>query len=326
MRALPYLGLLLGIGLLLALMIWQGFGTVLGLLLETGWVLLLLPLVWLPMLLPATASWRLLFLPGRAPRFGQALHALWMGRAVNTLLPVASIGGEVVKARVLILWGVPGADATASVVVDKTVQVFAVVLWGLISTALLFLLAADDALAAGLLASVALLAAGAGGFLVAQRAGMFSFVTRLTAKLTDSDFWHGLAGSAAEVDAVIRQLYRRGARVTLSTALRLLAFSYPAVEVWLAATLLGFPIGFLEAMFLRGLSSTMSDAAFFVPNAYGVQEGAYIALGALIGMPAETALALSLATRVRELVVDLPGVLAWQHAEGRALLRRRGAA
>ena len=31
-----------------------------------------------------------------------------MGRAVNTLLPVASIGGEVVKARVLVLWGLDG--------------------------------------------------------------------------------------------------------------------------------------------------------------------------------------------------------------------------
>ena len=325
MRVLSYLGLAVGAGLLIGLMFWQGFGTVFGLLLDTGWSLLLLPLVWLPMLLPAAMSWRMLFLPGRAPSFLQALHALWMGRAVNTLLPVASVGGEVVKARLLILRGVSGADATASVVVDKTVQIFALLLWGLISALLLLWLAVDDTLAAALLAGMALLAAVTGCFIIAQRAGMFGFATQVTARLTKSDFWSGLVESAAEVDAVIRQLYRRSARVVVSTVLRLIAFSYPSVEVWLAAYLLGYPIGLMEAILLRGLSSTLSDVAFFVPNAYGVQEGAYIALGALVGMPPEIALALSLATRIRELVVDAPGVLAWQHAEGQAFLRRRRA-
>ena len=325
MRVLSYLGLAVGAGLLIALMVWQGFGTVFGLLFDTGWSLLLLPLVWLPMLLPAAMSWRMLFLPGRAPSFPQTLHALWMGRAVNTLLPVASVGGEVVKARLLILRGVSGADATASVVVDKTVQIFALLLWGLISALLLLRLAVDDSLAAALFAGMAVLAAVTGGFIIAQRAGMFGFATQVTARLTKSDFWTGLVESAGEVDAVIRQLYQRSARVVVSTLLRLIAFSYPAVEVWLAAYLLGYPIGLLEAILLRGLSSTLSDIAFFVPNAYGVQEGAYIALGALVGMPPETALALSLATRIRELVVDAPGVLAWQHAEGQAYLRRRRA-
>ena len=323
MKVLSYLGLGVGIGLLIALLVWQGFGTVLGLLLDTGWSLLLLPLVWLPMLLPATLSWRMLFLPGRTPSFLQTLHALWMGRAVNTLLPVASVGGEVVKARLLVLWGVSGADATASVVVDKTVQVFAVLLLGLISALLLLRLAVDDALAAALLAGIVVLAAATAGFIVAQRAGLFGFATRTTARLTNSDFWKGLVEGAGEVDAVIGQLYRRSARIVVSTGLRLIAFTYPAVEVWLAAYLLGFPIGLLEAILLRGLSNTLSDIAFFVPNAYGVQEGAYIALGALVGMPAETALALSLATRIRELVVDAPGVIAWQHAEGQAFIRRR---
>jgi hypothetical protein len=72
---------------------------------------------------------------------------------------------------------------------------------------------------------------------------------------------------------------------------------------------------------LKSLSSTLSDIAFIIPNSYGVQEGAYIALGALLGQPADVMLALSLATRIRELAVDLPGLLAWQHSEARSMLR-----
>ena len=93
MRFLTQTGLVLGLALLVALLVWQGFTAVLQLLLASGWYLLLLPLAWFPVLLPATQGWRQLFSDGQAPAFCHALLALWMGRAVNNLLPVASIGG-----------------------------------------------------------------------------------------------------------------------------------------------------------------------------------------------------------------------------------------
>jgi hypothetical protein len=74
---------------------------------------------------------------------------------------------------------------------------------------------------------------------------------------------------------------------------------------------------------LKSLSGTLSDVAFVIPNSYGVQEGAYIVLGAMVGLTPDVALAISLATRLRELLFDVPGLILWQHAEGRALIRRR---
>ena len=74
---------------------------------------------------------------------------------------------------------------------------------------------------------------------------------------------------------------------------------------------------------LKSLSSTLSDAAFVVPNSYGIQEGAFVVLGALVGLVPESALAISLAIRVREVFIDVPGLLLWQRAEGRALFRQR---
>ena len=69
------------------------------------------------------------------------MHAIWIGRAINTLLPVASISGELVKARLLTLWGTGGVHAAASVVLDKTVQVFALIIWGIAGVGLALLLA-----------------------------------------------------------------------------------------------------------------------------------------------------------------------------------------
>ena len=46
-------------------------------------------------------------------------------------------------------------------------------------------------------------------------------------------------------------------------------------------------------------------------------------LAALLGMTPDIALAVSLATRIRELVVDIPGLLVWQHFESKLLLNKR---
>jgi hypothetical protein len=58
-----------------------------------------------------------------------------------------------------------------------------------------------------------------------------------------------------------------------------------------------------------------------IPGALGVQEGGLILLGALVGMPPDTALALSLVKRVRELLLGLGGLLLWQRAAVAETLR-----
>ena len=62
---------------------------------------------------------------------------------------------------------------------------------------------------------------------------------------------------------------------------------------------------------------------FVIPGAIGVQEGGFIALCGVFGIPAPTAIALSLIKRLPEIVLGIPGLLLWQGLEGRHLLRRR---
>jgi hypothetical protein len=66
---------------------------------------------------------------------------------------------------------------------------------------------------------------------------------------------------------------------------------------------------------LRSLTSTLSDVAFVIPNAYGVQEGAFIVVGALLGMGAELALAVSLSLRIKDVLLDPPGLLVLHRIE-----------
>jgi hypothetical protein len=147
MKIASYIGLVIGLVLLTVLIAWQGFSDVAGVLLASGWALLWVPVVWFPTVLMNARCWQLLFAPAHMPPFFQAFYAQWMGRAVNTLLPVASIGGEVVKARALVLWGTDARHASASAVVDKTVQVITIIVWGVAGVVLLSFMALDNDLA-----------------------------------------------------------------------------------------------------------------------------------------------------------------------------------
>jgi putative membrane protein len=317
------IGFLLGLAALTAIVAWQGVATVASGFATAGWGIVLLPAVYLPHLLLTTASWRLLFTAGRAPRFPEALYAKWIGASVNVLLPVANIGGDLVKVRLLTQRAVRGTDAGASVVVDKTVQALSVLLWVLIGLCLLIALTADVDVIAAVLSGLALAAAAVFAFLALQRAGALGALAGAVARVTGSAFWARLAAEAERLDATIRALYDRPARIALAVLLRLLGRVVLAGEVWLAAYLMGHPIGFVEAVMLKSLTAAARSAAFAVPGGLGAQEAGFIGFGALIGLSPQLMLSVSLATRVRELLVGLPGLVAWQHAEGRGLAARR---
>ena len=77
---------------------------------------------------------------------------------------------------------------------------------------------------------------------------------------------------------------------------------------------------------IESLLYAIRTAAFVVPQAVGVQEGAYLLLGAAFGLTPEMALALSLLKRARDLVIGLPAIGIWQTIESSRLWRRRAIA
>jgi len=325
MRLWAVAGLLLGLAVVATLVALEGYESVAVGLASLGWGIVLLPLAFLPSLLLATLSWQLLFRPGDEPGLVDLVRAEWMGFSVNVLLPLGSFGGDVVKVRVLMQAGVGGVESVASVVVGKTVEAVTLVVWGLIGIAFLIAVEADDALVGGALIASALLALGIAAFVLIQRAGVFGFLARRVGGSKRAEMWAGMTESAADIDATIRSLYGRPGRLLGSGILWLLARLTLCFELWLAIVLMGQSISLWDLIMLRSLISALRGAAFIVPGAWGLQEGGYIVIGGLIGFPPDFMLALSLATRAREFVISVPGLLAWQHLEGRALWKRHRA-
>jgi uncharacterized membrane protein YbhN (UPF0104 family) len=84
---------------------------------------------------------------------------------------------------------------------------------------------------------------------------------------------------------------------------------------------MGHPVTPVEAIAIESLGQGSRAVAFVLPAGLGVQDGAMVAASAIFGIPAEIALAMALIKRVPDLVLGIPGLLAWQALEGRRLLR-----
>jgi glycosyltransferase 2 family protein len=153
-----------------------------------------------------------------------------------------------------------------------------------------------------------------GGFFAAQRFGCARLIERGFDALARR--WPATApGSGIRLHGSLQAIYADRPAIAAAFSLHELAWLLGALETWIALWLMGMPVNAPAALILESLSQALRAAAFPVPSGLGVQEGGFIALGALFGIPPEAALALSLVKRVPDLAIGLPGLLAWYWLE-----------
>ena len=248
----------------------------------------------------------------------------WIRESVSTLLPVAGVGGDVVGARLVHQRGVSGAQATASMVVDITVGSATQLVFVLVGVGLLTAGKTHDAAATawGLTIGVAIFAAAIAIFVRIQHNSMFGVLIGWANRLAPKSWMSGFTGRAEAIDEAIVATYRRRLPLSYSSLLRLIG--------WVIGDGRGLDgdarrsatrLNLIDSFILESLSSGVRGAAFMVPGALGAQESGMVLFGALLGLPADLALAVSLTKRVRELALGLPGLAAWQWVEGRRLAR-----
>jgi putative membrane protein len=303
----------LGLGVAIALIASQGLGDVAAATAVAGWGILWVAALQLLPMLADTLAWRLLLQHPTETSLWRLFWARWIGESVNNLLPAARLGGEFLRAWLAYSkLGLPGAEAGASVVVDLTVTVATQILFTLMGLALLLRHGADDGLIQGATVGAAVLVVMLAGFLVSQGTGVFVFFGRMVQALMPRGDWSRLVPDAKSLEAEIKRTYGRRPALAGSAFWHLSGWIAGTLEVWVGLWLLGHPVSLLDALMIESLIQAVRGAAFFMPGALGVQEGGLILLGAVVGLAPEVALALSLVKRIRELLVGLPGLLAWQ--------------
>jgi putative membrane protein len=311
------LGLLLFIGVLLS----QGLPAIFATLSRAGWGLLLVALFHLlPLVLDALAICVLFDAGCTRASLRDSLLARWVGESANSLMPAGQIGGPVLMARHLSHLGMRVQEAAAAITVSTTLQTFAQIAFALAGVILLGARAghvSQHALRTSALLASGFLAVQVGGFYFIQRRGFYGKLMRTATRFSGKRDWSQFVNQAEAIDVSVREIHRRGGAVTLSFALSLIGWLVGTGEVYLITQLLDTPVTWLNAFLLESLGQAIRGAGFAIPGALGVQEGGYLLLGPLTGLPPDAALALSLAKRARELLLGLPG-LVYLHLSGRA--------
>ncbi|MGF6856397.1 lysylphosphatidylglycerol synthase domain-containing protein [Paraburkholderia sp. CI3] len=280
----------------------------------------------LPMIANA-CDWRSLIRGANRPSFGRMLHLVWVRESVNCMLPVARIGGELVSFRMFKRWGVRPSTAVASTIVDMQLTVISQLMFTMVGIGFLFANAQSGALRlAGQLAwGVVALTPVLLLFGLVQHANPFERITRVANRVTSGKLT-ALVGHSAQIDQSIKVIWRRRAVV-----LRYLFFWQPlqcvltSLEIWLALYFLGARVTLVEAIVIESLIQAVSSAAFFVPGGLGVQEGAFVLIGGALGLDPATCLALAAARRIRDLLIFVPGLIAWQLFEASGSARPHAA-
>jgi putative membrane protein len=251
-----------------------------------------------------------------------SLRHFYMGRLVRDSIaeisPFSPVGGMVAAARLMILKGMNGAYASASVAADATTEAMAQVVFlafGVV-VAVMHLggVAGSGPLLQAMIATLLLAIPGIAGLIFLQKRGS-GFAERMAVR-----FFPQAKDGVSFRDA-IHHLYDSPKLLAASAFWHLIAWVGAGGATWIAFRLVGADISFLDAMAIEALLCTLRSIAVFVPAAIGVQEGGYVALAQLFGLPAEMGLAVSLLKRAREIVLGIPALLYWQSVEGRAALR-----
>jgi putative membrane protein len=313
-----------GLGLVLAIAIiaYQGFGAVAQAFAAVGFGVVIVVLLRAVELTGAGVGWWIIVpASARCPLYA-CVWVRFIREAINALLPVAQVGGEIAGGRVMTFFGIAGEVAGATILVDILMQAATLLLFIFVGIGVLATVVADRALIGSLVAGTAILGLALAGFFAAQRFGGAKLFDRLLMALAAKLGWSSLANRASLHDNLVR-IYADLPRLAAAMLVHLGVWFVGALEVLVALRLMGFPIGYGEAVAIESVGQAVRAAAFLMPGALGVQEAGFIAVCAVYGIPAPQALALSLVKRVPDLTLGVPFLFVWHAHEARALIRRR---
>jgi putative membrane protein len=313
---------LLSVGVLLFVgaVVSQGLPAIAATLGNAGWELVLVAVFHLlPLLLDALAICVLFDTGYSRDAIRDSLLARWVGESANSLMPAGQIGGPFFMARHLAHRGVPLPDAAAVITVSVTLQAVAQIAFVWVGVILLgaFASHSQHVMRTSALIASGFLAVQVGGFYFIQRRGFFGKLLRTITRFSGQRDWAQFMNHANAIDRKVDDIYRRTWPAAMSFIWSLAGWLVGTGEVYLIALLLGVPLSWAESLLLESLGQAIRGAGFAIPGALGIQEGGFLLLAPLVGLPPSAALALSLAKRTRELLLGLPGLL-YLHLSERA--------
>ncbi len=307
---------MLGLVVTLLLAIHAGIQGIIGTLAMAGIsVLWLVPIHTVPIVLDSQ-GWKTLLTESNHKV--SSLFLFWVAgirEAMNGLLPVLRVGGELTGIRLAAQGGTTKALAVASVVVEVTLTLLSQIIFTLSGIWLLVGVghsqeSIDSIITATLVAAVIVSV-----FILAQHGRPFTFFKRLLKYAGANERILGWLGEPFLFDHAIKRLYQDKGKLLKAMLWQMAGLFAGVAETWFALWLMDHRVGWGPALILESLSQATRSASFFVPSGIGVQEGSLVVFGSMLGIQPDVSLALSLVKRMREVIFGLPFLISWQWFE-----------
>jgi len=249
----------------------------------------------------------------------------WISESINNLLPVAQVGGDVVRARLLQkdlfsrTQSMEPTTGAACVVADVTIALVTQLLFALIGASQI-VFSKNSHLSQVLIGlGIALLPILAFGLV--QYFGIAGWVGRSIDWLRIKKGGRNLSSVTDNFQSVLASIYKRPSTVIPAALLQFLTWFLRAVEIWIAFRFFGHPIVLGDAVLIESMLNIVRSAGFAIPGGLGLQEGALILICSWVAIPTDLALALAVMKRAREILIGIPGIIAWLILESPVIRR-----
>src|SRR6516165_12215901 len=191
------------------LLIREGVYDVVRAVAAAGWWLVFIPFFNLFPLFLDSFEWWILFPKEDRPRLRTTFWARFLGESFSNLVPAAQVGGDIVRARIMVLYGTPMDVSAGTVLVDITISVFTQTLFSLFGLLLLIVVTGRTSLLGPTLMGAPFAILAVAGFYFVQRMGMFRLFGAILSRCATDTGWRNLAGKSGELDQALRRIYSR---------------------------------------------------------------------------------------------------------------------
>jgi uncharacterized protein (TIRG00374 family) len=250
----------------------------------------------------AASAWRTT-VADAGPRFAALLSLRLCREGIDSLLPLAQVGGELFAARQLARQGVGETTAFALTLADMVLEFAGQLIFLAIGLAAVAILSPGlDVICVG--ASILLVVVCIAFVVGAARAGQSSAMTRLITTLAKA-LPSAMRHITPAIPLATLKLFGRRRAVARAAMLHAAHWLLGSCETWLVLLALDVPAGPLQAIVLCSLGAAGRSVGFAVPAGIGFQEGGFLLAAAAAGIPESAALTASVMRRAREIACGL---------------------
>ncbi len=314
MRYLKYLFLLVGLGLLVFVVSEIEVAQVVERVGLVGWGITVILGLYLVAFVIDSFTWHmaLTLIPLNLTWLYRVWKVRMVGEVFNSILPMASMGGEPVKAVLLKkYYDIGYREGTASLLIGRTINMLALVIFLAMGFALMW--------ASPVLPTSYKVFAGMGLFALGLGTALFFFIQRLKVSTITGTWisrWRFTLGVekvmhlVRDVDERLVRFYTRHLRrFSWAILLAFVNWLIGVLEIYYSMAFLGHPVSLTDAWIIEAAAQLVRTSTFFIPSSIGAQEGTFLLIcSAMTGSPV-AGIAVALIRRFREIFWILWGLL-----------------